>query len=110
MTLADTAHGSDWILWVVFAVFVILTIALLSGHGSKFISGYNTASKEEKARYDEKKLCRVYRIGMGVIAILLLITGLFESFLPSSFVYVLLVLIVIDVVIIIILSNTICKR
>ena len=49
-------------------------------------------------------------IGMGVIAILLLITGLFESFLPSSFVYVLLVLIVIDVVIIIILSNTICKR
>ena len=78
MTLADTAHGSDWILWVVFAVFVILTIALLSGHGSKFISGYNTASKEEKARYDEKKLCRVYGIGMGVIAILLLITGLFE--------------------------------
>lgn len=71
MTLADTAHGSDWILWVVFAVFVILTIALLSGHGSKFISGYNTASKEEKARYDEKKLCRVYGIGMGVIAILL---------------------------------------
>ena len=64
MTLADTAHGSDWILWVVFAVFVILTIALLSGHGSKFISGYNTASKEEKARYDEKKLCRVYGIGM----------------------------------------------
>ena len=56
MTLADTAHGSDWILWVVFAVFVILTIALLSGHGSKFISGYNTASKEEKARYDEKNL------------------------------------------------------
>ena len=49
MTLADTAHGSDWILWGVFAVFVILTIALLSGHGSKFISGYNTASKEEKA-------------------------------------------------------------
>ena len=46
MTLADTAHGSDWILWVVFAVFVILTIALLSGHGSKFISCYNTASKE----------------------------------------------------------------
>ena len=78
MTLADTAHGSDWILWGVFAVFVILTIALLSGHGSKFISGYNTASKEEKARYDEKKLCRVYGIGMGVIAILLLITGLFD--------------------------------
>ena len=50
MTLADTAHGPDWVLWVV------------------------------------------------------------ENFLPPSFVYVLVVLIVIDVVIIIILSNTICKR
>ncbi len=59
MTLADTAHGSDWILWVVFAVFVILTIALLSGHGSKFISGYNTASKEEKADM-MRKSCAVY--------------------------------------------------
>ena len=110
MTLADTAHGSDWILWGVIAILLLITGLFESGHGSKFISGYNTASKEEKARYDEKKLCRVYGIGMGVIAILLLITGLFESFLPSSFVYVLLVLIVIDVVIIIILSNTICKR
>ena len=53
MTLADTAHGSDWILWA----------SLLSCNFdhcftkwscSKFISGYNTASKEEKARYDEK--------------------------------------------------------
>lgn len=59
MTLADTAHGSDWILWVVFAVFVILTIALLSGHGSKFISGYNTASKEEKPDM-MRKSCAVY--------------------------------------------------
>ncbi|MFR4430349.1 MAG: DUF3784 domain-containing protein [Blautia faecis] len=83
-----------------FAVFVILTIALLSGHGSKFISGYNTASKKRKPDM-MRKLCRVYRIGMGVIAILLLITGLFESF-CHQFVYVLLVLIVIDVVIIII--------
>ena len=57
MTLADTAHGSDWILWGVFAVFVILTTALLSGHGSKFISGYNTASKEEKARYEKAVPC-----------------------------------------------------
>ena len=59
MTLADTAHGSDWILWGVFAVFVILTIALLSGHGSKFISGYNTASKRRKPDM-MRKSCAVY--------------------------------------------------
>lgn len=57
MKLADLATGSDWIVWIVFAIFAVLSIILLSGHGSWFISGYNTASNEEKEKYDEKKLC-----------------------------------------------------
>ena len=55
MKLADLATGSDWIVWIVFVIFAVLSIVLLSGHGSWFISGYNTASKEEKKKYDEKK-------------------------------------------------------
>ena len=55
MKLADLATGSDWIVWIVFAIFAVLSIILLSGHGSWFISGYNTASNEEKEKYDEKK-------------------------------------------------------
>ena len=58
MKLSDLATGSDWIVWIVFVIFAVLSIILLSGHGSWFISGYNTASKEEKKKYDEKKLCR----------------------------------------------------
>ena len=58
MKLADLATGSDWIVWIVFVIFAALSITLLSGHGSWFISGYNTATKEEKEKYDEKKLCR----------------------------------------------------
>ncbi len=56
MKLADLATGSDWIVWIVFVIFAALSITLLSGHGSWFISGYNTATKEEKEKYDEKKL------------------------------------------------------
>ena len=56
MKLADLATGSDWIVWIVFVIFAVLSITLLSGHGSWFISGYNTATKEEKEKYDEKKL------------------------------------------------------
>ena len=56
MKLADLATGSDRIVWIVFAIFAVLSITLLSGHGSWFISGYNTATKEEKEKYDEKKL------------------------------------------------------
>ena len=58
MKLADLATGSDWIVWIVFAIFAVLSIILLSGHGSWFISGYNTASREEK----EKELLRALLI------------------------------------------------
>ncbi len=110
MKLVDLATGPDWIVWIIFAIFAVVSIILLSGHGSWFISGYNTASKEEKAKYDEKKLCRTMGIGMSVIAILILIMGLFENFLPAFFVYIALGIIVGDVVVIIILGNTLCRK
>lgn len=54
MTLKDISNGPDWIMWIVFAIFVVLTIILLTGHGANLIAGYNTSSKEEKSKYDEK--------------------------------------------------------
>ena len=47
---------------------------------------------------------------MSVIAILLLIMGVFENILPAFFVYIALGIILADVVIIIVLGNTICRR
>ena len=110
MKLADLATGSDVTVWIVFVIFAVLSIILLSGHGSWLISGYNTASKEEKAKYNEKKLCRTMGVGMSIIAILALIMGLLENILPAFFVYIALGIIVVDVVVIIILENTLCKK
>ena len=110
MKLADLSSGPDWVVWIVFVIFAVLSIVLLSGHGSWFISGYNTASKEEKEKYDEKKLCRTMGIGMSIISILILIMGLFESVLPAFFVYIAVGIIVVDVVVIIILGNTLCRK
>ena len=109
MKLADLSTGPDWVVYVGFIIFAVLSIVLISGHGSWLISGYNTAS-EEKAKYNEKKLCRTMGIGMSVIAILLLIMGVFENILPAFFVYIALGIILADVVIIIVLGNTICRR
>ena len=106
MKLADLSTGPDWVVYVGFIIFAVLSIVLISGHGSWLISGYNTASKEEKAKYNEKKLCRTMGIGMSVIAILLLIMGV----LPAFFVYIALGIILADVVITIVLGNTICRR
>lgn len=110
MKLADVSSGADWIIWVVFLIFLAISIILLSGHGSWFISGYNTASKEEKAKYDEKKLCRTTGFGMAVIAVLILVMGLFEDVLPAVFVYVSLGIVSVDCLVIIIVSHTICKK
>lgn len=110
MKLVEISTGPDWIVYVGFIILAILSIVLISGHGSWFISGYNTASKEEKAKYNEKKLCRTTGIGMSVIAILILTMGLFENVLPAFFAYIALGIILADVVIIIVLGNTICRK
>lgn len=110
MKLSDISNGPDWIVWAAFIVFAILSVVLISGHGSGLISGYNVATKEEKAKYNEKRLCRTMGVGMAVIAFITLISAIFENVLPADFAYVLIGVIIADVIIIIILSNTICKK
>lgn len=43
---------------VVAGIFLVLGTVFAFGKGAFLIAGYNTASAEEKAQYDEKKLCR----------------------------------------------------
>lgn len=88
MKLADLATGSDMIVWIVFGIFAVISIILFSGHGSWFISRYNTASKEERKKYDEKKLCWTMGIGMSIIAIIAGVLGVLPrarkfSFIPA---------------------------
>ena len=39
-------------------VFLLLGMVFSRGKGAFLIAGYNTASQKEKAKYDEKALCR----------------------------------------------------
>ncbi len=110
MKLSDISNGPDWVIWVGFIIFTIISVMLLSGRGSWFISGYNMASSQEKARYNEKKLCRTTGAGMAVIAALILFMGLFEEKLPAGFAMAALGIITTDCLVIIILSHTICKK
>ena len=38
--------------------FVLLGVVFAAGKGTGLIAGYNTATAEEKANYDKKKLCK----------------------------------------------------
>lgn len=110
MKLADVSTGPDGIVWIIFIIFSILSIVLLLGHASWFISGYNMASKEEKEKYNEKKLCRTVGIGMSVITLLILTMELLKNILPAFFVYIALGIVLVDIAVIIILGNTICRK
>ena len=53
---------------VMITVFVILGIVFLNGKGAFLIAGYNTASKVEKQKIDEKKLCSFMGKMMFILA------------------------------------------
>ncbi len=110
MTLKDISNGPDWILWVVSGIFAIISIVLISGHGANLIAGYNTAGKEEKSKFNTKKLCRVVGTGMAVITIMILVMAIGEATLPASFATIFLVITVVDCVAVLVLANTICKK
>lgn len=103
-------NGPIEILYVVTALFIILTIMFLMGKGSWLIAGYNTSPEEEKELYDEKKLCRVMGGCFIIIDVLLLAICFFRDKMPEFFGYIFIGIVVADSLVAIILSNTICKK
>ncbi|QLY78206.1 DUF3784 domain-containing protein [Clostridium intestinale] len=98
-------------MWIMVALFSLLTIVLFSGKGGFLIAGYNTASKEERAKYNEKKLGRVMGSGMGVITIIIAaIPAIFKENTPRVLYWLIPIAIIAVTVVIMILSNTICKE
>ncbi len=90
-------------------MFFIISIFLFKGKW--LIAGYNTASKEEKKKYDEKKLCRAVSFLCMVCAIMLCImaymgyrvdSGMMEEtdMLPFAFIFVAIILLTVLIVII----------
>ena len=110
MTLKDISNAPDWIMWVAFVILALMSIVLLTGRGAGLIAGYNTESKSEKSKYDEKKLCRVTGAGMSVITVLVLVMAIWEEIMPVVFAYIFLAITLIDCVVMIVLMNTVCKR
>ncbi len=62
------------------ALFVVLGIIFASGKGADLIAGYNTASREEKEKTDEKKLQKVMSVFMFVLAGCFLVSAASEVF------------------------------
>lgn len=97
-------------LWGMMIVFAILAVILLAGKGGFLIAGYNTASKEKKACYDEKKLCRVVGGCMGIAAACLGFMAYKERTMTDSIALFITGIIFADIIICLILCNTVCFK
>ncbi len=69
--------------WVISILCFVLSILLIMGKGSFLIAGYNTSTKEQKAKYDKPKLCRVVGIGFLIISLILMVFTYYQFELPS---------------------------
>ena len=93
------------IMILIFAlIFLIVSVFLFCGKGKWLIAGYNTISKEEQKKYDEKKLCKAVGSLCVVCCIMLCImaylgyrvdTGLMNEndMLPFGLVFVMVIII-----------------
>jgi hypothetical protein len=95
------------VLIIVALVCAVMGILVLIGKGDNLIAGYNTASKEERERYDIKRLRGLIGGLMIVLApLLLLMIGKESMAAIWSFCGIVLVLCIVVVV----LANTWAKR
>lgn len=91
---------------VTIVVLLALSALLLSGRGSFLIAGYNTSSKEEKEKYDEKALCRFmgkFLLFIAVLSMLIVIGSYIGS---NVLVWVAAAGVLISVVAVVIYANT----
>lgn len=98
---------------------IVMTILLMRGRGAMLIAGYNTASDEERAKYDEKKLCKTVGFCMLacdiLCALLLALIVLAElSILPTSvmnlFIWVFIGVLAVALVVTMWYANVKCKK
>lgn len=88
-------------------VFLLISLLLFTGKGAWLIAGYNTSSKKEKEKYDEKKLCSVMGTMCAIIAVL---TGILALLDDESYAIIYGVVICIVVITTVIYANTKCKK
>jgi hypothetical protein len=95
------------VLIIVAAILVIMGIIILIGKGDNLIAGYNTASEEEKAQYNIKRLRGL--IGGLLLALapmMLLLNG--ENTMTATWSFCALVFVL--CIVVVILANTWAKK
>ena len=84
------------------ALFILLGIMLSLGKWSFLIAGFNTMTKEEKAKYDVMSLCKF----MGIIAFCITLFTLSDIFMMKILFNIGTVILIVSIIFVIIYANT----
>lgn len=98
-------NGENAIFWISSVFMIPAIIALSMGKGAFLIAGYNTSSKEEKAKYDEKKLCR----SLAVLLLFVEVCVAIQTYTPIDPIYTLMIMMP-AIVICVCYANFKCKK
>ncbi|HOJ12539.1 MAG TPA: DUF3784 domain-containing protein [Clostridiales bacterium] len=101
---------SVWVAWLMNLLCAVISLMFLMGKGSLLIAGYNTSTREIKATYNVKRLCRVVGGGFSVITIILVIYTIYEFDLPSYLQWMMPWGFFAVIAFIAILANSVCKK
>ena len=96
--------------WVGIAILAGISILLLLGKGSFLIAGFNTASNEQKSKYNVKRLCRIVGGGTSLLTIMLTVSFLYNGNLPIYLKWIIPWGYLVVVAAILVLGNTFARR
>jgi len=96
--------------WMISISLVVIGVLMFFGKGIFLLAGYNTASREEKARYDEKLLGRICGSGIGLFGLGMCVYNYFEFQLPGALGWIVPLVMTAAIVGMVVLANTVCRR
>ncbi len=96
--------------WILVIVMAILSILLFIGKGTFLIAGFNTASSEQKSRYNVKRLGRVMGCGLGSLTAIVGLMLAYSGQLPTPIKWLMPWGYLVALVVTIILANTVCLK
>lgn len=93
------------IMLLVIGLFIAFGIVLINGKGAYLIAGYNTMSREEKAKYDTVALCKFMGKMMFALSISMVFWAVSEAYEITRLFYFGLVLFIATVIFMLIYIN-----
>ena len=96
--------------WIILGLCALPIIPLSMGKCSFLIAGYNLMSKEEKAKYYEKRLCRLCASGLFVMLLFASVQIYLGDNWPSTMDFIIPTVYLGTAVVMFILGITVCKR